>query len=84
MVGRHVRTRAGVFGAISRNRPHARGRARDRARARYELLDYVGIAQHAQRARADTCRTAISAGSKSRARSRPSRSCSRWTSPPRA
>ncbi len=48
MIGRHVRTRAGVFGAIVRN---AATRAEERAihtRA-YELLDYVGVAAHANR-----------------------------------
>ncbi len=46
MVGRHVRTRAGVFGAIVRGR---RTRAEEAAIARraHELLDYVGIAQRA-------------------------------------
>ena len=45
MIGRHVRTRAGVVGAILRDRAHARrGSARSSSRAR-ELLDYVGIAQ---------------------------------------
>ncbi len=46
MIGRHVRTSAGVFGAILRN---ARTRAEERAietRAR-ELLDYVRISDHA-------------------------------------
>jgi branched-chain amino acid transport system ATP-binding protein len=46
MIGRHVRTRAGVFGAILRN---ARTVAEERAiEARaYELLGYVGIAARA-------------------------------------
>jgi branched-chain amino acid transport system ATP-binding protein len=46
MIGRHVRTHAGVWGAISRN---ARTRAEEAAiqeRAR-ELLDYVGVLKHA-------------------------------------
>jgi branched-chain amino acid transport system ATP-binding protein len=46
MVGRHVRTRAGVIGAVLRG---ARTRAEEAAitrRAR-ELLDYCGIARHA-------------------------------------
>jgi branched-chain amino acid transport system ATP-binding protein len=44
MVGRHVRTHAGVFGAILRG---GRTRAEEAAIARraQELLDYVGIAQ---------------------------------------
>ena len=49
MIGRHVRTRAGVVGAILRDRADARRGGGDRARAR-ELLDYVGIAARAQRA----------------------------------
>ena len=46
MVGRHVRTRAGVWGAVSRN---AAARAEESAIARRakELLDYVGIGRHA-------------------------------------
>ncbi len=46
MIGRHVRTRAGVWGAISRN---ARTRAEEaaiEARA-YELLEYVGVDKRA-------------------------------------
>ena len=46
MIGRHVRTRAGVFGAISRN---AATRAEEKGiekRAR-ELLEYVGVAERA-------------------------------------
>jgi branched-chain amino acid transport system ATP-binding protein len=46
MIGRHVRTHAGVWGAISRN---ARTRAEEKriAKRAYELLDYVGIATRA-------------------------------------
>lgn len=46
MVGRHIRTRAGVIGAILRD---AATRVEEAAIARraHELLDYVGIAQHA-------------------------------------
>ncbi len=46
MVGRHVRTRAGVWGAITRN---ASTRAEEAAIARRakEVLDYVGIGRHA-------------------------------------
>ncbi|MFO1315943.1 MAG: ABC transporter ATP-binding protein [Burkholderiales bacterium] len=46
MIGRHVRTRAGVWGAISRN---ARAREEERAihRRAYELLEYVGVAKRA-------------------------------------
>ena len=46
MIGQHVRTRAGVWGAISRN---ARAREEERAihRRAYELLEYVGVARRA-------------------------------------
>jgi branched-chain amino acid transport system ATP-binding protein len=46
MIGRHVRTRAGVWGAISRSR---RTRAEERAieKRAYELLEYVGVAGRA-------------------------------------
>ncbi len=46
MIGRHVRTHAGVWGAISRNR---RTRAEEKAieKRAYELLDYVGVASRA-------------------------------------
>jgi branched-chain amino acid transport system ATP-binding protein len=48
MVGRHVRMRAGVLGAILRN-PETRAEEQA-ARARAQsLLDYVGIGAHAQR-----------------------------------
>ena len=46
MIGRHVRTHAGVWGAVSRN---ARTRTEEKAieKRAYELLDYVGIATRA-------------------------------------
>lgn len=48
MVGRHVRTRTGVFGALTR---HARARAEETAinRRASELLEYVGISGEADR-----------------------------------
>jgi branched-chain amino acid transport system ATP-binding protein len=46
MVGRHVRTRAAVLGAILRDRATQREEAAIAARA-HELLDYVGIAARA-------------------------------------
>jgi branched-chain amino acid transport system ATP-binding protein len=46
MVGRHVRTRAGVVGAVLRTGAARREEAAIEARAR-ALLDYVGIARHA-------------------------------------
>jgi branched-chain amino acid transport system ATP-binding protein len=45
MAGRHVRTHAGVVGAILRDRATRAEEAAIRARAR-ELLDYVGIGAH--------------------------------------
>ena len=48
MVGRHVRTRQGVFGAIFRHAAARQEEAAIRARAQ-ELLDFVGIGQYAQR-----------------------------------
>ena len=46
MIGRHVRTRAGVWGAIFRN---AATRDEEKAihKRAYELLDYVGVAKRA-------------------------------------
>jgi branched-chain amino acid transport system ATP-binding protein len=46
MVGRHVRTQAGVFGAILRTRRTRNEEAAIRSRSR-ELLRYVGIEKHA-------------------------------------
>ena len=46
MIGRHVRTHAGVWGAISRNRSTRNEEKRIEQRA-YALLDYVGIAARA-------------------------------------
>ena len=46
MVGRHVRTHAGVFGAILRTPRARKEEAAIRSRSR-ELLAYVGIAEHA-------------------------------------
>ena len=48
MVGRHVRTRQGVFGAIFRHRAAREEEAAIRARAR-ALLDFVGIGEFAER-----------------------------------
>ncbi|KQX96641.1 ABC transporter ATP-binding protein [Massilia sp. Root133] len=48
MVGRHVRTHQGVFGAIFRHGAARREEAAIRARAQ-ELLDFVGIGQFSQR-----------------------------------
>ena len=50
MIGRHVRTHAGVWGAITRN---AGTRAEERAihKRAYELLEYVGVAEARERPR---------------------------------
>ncbi len=46
MIGRHVRTHAGVWGAISRN-ARTRGEERRIEKRAYELLEYVGVAPRA-------------------------------------
>jgi branched-chain amino acid transport system ATP-binding protein len=46
MIGRHVRTHAGVFGAVFRNQA-TRDEERAIEKRAMELLQYVGIAQHA-------------------------------------
>ncbi len=46
MVGRHVRTRAGIVGAVWRNAATRAEEAAMQSRA-YELLEYVGIQPHA-------------------------------------
>ena len=46
MIGRHVRTHAGVFGAIFRDRRTLVEEAAIEKRS-YELLEYVGVANHA-------------------------------------
>ena len=47
MVGRHVRTRSGLFGAVFRTRAFEAEEAAIAARAQ-ELLDYVGIGRYAE------------------------------------
>ncbi len=46
MIGRHVRTHAGVWGAVTRNQATRREEQAIEKRA-YELLDYVGVAKRA-------------------------------------
>ncbi len=46
MVGRHIRTHSGLFGAVFRTPGFKREEAEIRARA-HELLDYVGIGKYA-------------------------------------
>jgi branched-chain amino acid transport system ATP-binding protein len=48
MIGRHVRTQAGVWGAISRN-ARTLEEEREIHRRAYQLLEYVGVAKHANR-----------------------------------
>ncbi len=82
MVGRHVRTRAGVLGAVLRNAATRAEEAAIASRA-HALLEYVGIAA-APRSPRTLSPTATSGASRSRARWRPTRSCSRSTSRPPA
>ena len=49
MIGRHIRSKAGVIGAVLRNRATLAEEAAIAARA-LELLEYVGIAAHANHA----------------------------------
>jgi branched-chain amino acid transport system ATP-binding protein len=48
MIGRHVRTKAGVWGAISRN-ARTLEEEREIHRRAYQLLEYVGLAKQANR-----------------------------------
>jgi branched-chain amino acid transport system ATP-binding protein len=48
MVGRHVRSRAGILGAVTRDRATRAEEAAIRRRA-HELLEYAGIAAHAHK-----------------------------------
>ena len=82
MIGRHMRTRAGVLGAVLRTRGARAEEAAIEARAQ-ELLEYVGIGHRANDV-ARSLPTATSAAWRSRARWPPSRSCWRWTNPPPA
>ena len=54
MVGRHVRTHAGVFGAMLRDQTTRAEETAIRQRAK-ELLDYTGIVQHAQMLAKNLC-----------------------------
>ena len=46
MIGRHVRTRAGVFGAMLRN-PRTRDEERAIEKRAFQLLEYVGVSRRA-------------------------------------
>ena len=81
LVGMHSRLKANMFTSILRTRGVKREERQARERAR-ELLEFAGLAgRHEDEPRA-TFPTATSAGSRSRARSRPSRSCCCSTSRP--
>ena len=80
MIGRHVRTHAGVWGAISRNA----GTRAEEAAIHKRALRTAGIRRRGRSAPTTSPSiwpTATSAGWRSRARSPPSPSCSRSTSP---
>jgi branched-chain amino acid transport system ATP-binding protein len=77
MTARHLRSRQWLADAVIGTPRHRREERRTHERAR-ELLAIFGLDALA------TCRTAASAGSRSRARWRPSRSCCCSTSRPRA
>ena len=84
MVGQHSRMRAGLFGSIIRT-PRVRREEREVREKAHAELEYVG---HPARARTTSSRstspTATSAGSRSPARWRPTRSCCCSTSRRRA
>ena len=83
MIGRHVRTRAGVLGAVLRDpRDAARGEGHRGARARAARLRRHPRARQRRR-RQPALRRPAAAGDRARARDRAA-SCSRSTSPPRA
>ena len=83
MIGRHVRTRAGVWGAIFRDAADARRGEGPSSPARTSCSS-TWASPGAPATRRGTCPTATSAGSRSRARWPPSRSCWRSTSRRRA
>ena len=74
LVGMHARLKGNLFEAILRTPRvrHEEADARERAR---ELLEFCGLRAEGRGDRRGTSRTATSAGSRSRARSPPSRSC---------
>ena len=82
MIGRHVRTHAGVWGAISRN---ARTRAEETAiKSAPTSCSTTSASRRAPTISPGISRTATSAASRSPARSRPNPSSWRWTSRRRA
>ena len=82
LVGMHCRMRGGIFGSILRT-PRVRREERDATTRGRELLTLLGAAAAGTTRWRGTCPTATSAGSRSPARSRRSRSCCCWTSRPR-
>ena len=75
MVGRHVRTRSGLLGAILKTKSFRKEEAEIEARA-HELLAYVGIGHYADY----KARTPISAAWRSRVHWRQIRSSLHWMS----
>jgi ABC-type branched-subunit amino acid transport system ATPase component len=82
MIGRHVRTRAGVFGRYCAS--PARAPRRPRSRSARTSCFATSASAIAATSSPSTSRTATSGGWRSRAPSRPSPCCSRSTSRPRA
>ena len=83
LVAMHSRMKGGVWASIFRTQRMQQEEAARDAKAR-ELLAYRRACAGAPRSTRRTCRTATSAGSRWRARSRPSRSCCCSTSRPPA
>ena len=81
MIGRHMRTRAGVLGAVLHSR---RARRRGRHRGAPRNCWNTSASATAPTTWRVRCLTATSAAWRSRARWPPSRSCWRWTNPPPA
>ena len=74
LVGMHSRLKANLFNSILRT-PGVRKRGARLTRARDGAARVHGLRRKSERAAHATCPTATSAGSRSPARSRPSRSC---------
>ncbi len=83
MVGRHVRTKAGLLGAVLRT-PGPKAEEAAIAKRAHELLDYVGIGKYADCKSRTPAATATSAAWRSPARWPPTPSCWRSTSRPPA
>ena len=82
MVGRHLRTSAGLLGAVLRDTDDAWPRRAAIRRRAHELLEYVGVRPQAEAlAKNSSLRRPAAAGDRTRAWP-PTPSCSRWTSPP--